>query len=414
MKPTVPDAIPSRPFRFRFLVRGKQTVDLLRIALLSLARCHPEVSVVVVDANDRPVIDINLFGIDLDHAVVHVPPGDDAVASQVGRGSRRHLFHWRHSPEVRVALPPFDGFDVHTDADLLFLRPMDLAALAEPLGVGRIAAAMDESTLAHYAAVSTTGGRRAGALLGAEPGGPMWQTGLVFSDPADDGGLYDRVWRAAVGIAATGGIADLPDDDMAIFAAVLGYGGPLWHRALALGHDWNYISDTEKDPGVFGRVAHYGGRRAKEHLLTEAVRMFPPRNIDRRMPWGSFFRQADVGTKAPTRGVFDFLPLDGQQNPMALLPLPLCLTWAVPEGVTQMYMEATTRFTARPDEEADGCSVTFHVHGDGRLVERVVYGRDSSFMIAPSGATTITVICVGDRPGLALETHGLVIPGDPR
>ena len=404
-----------RRFRFRFLVRGEQSTSLLRLAVLSLARCNPAVSVVVVYANDQPAIDPGLFGSELDHAVVHVPPGEDAVAKAVGRGSRRHLFHWRHSPEVRAALPAFDGFDVHADADLLFLRPLDLIALVEPLAAGRIAAVVDESTLDHFAAVSAdAGGPSTAAMPTAEPGGQMWQTGLIFSDPTDDGGLYDHVWQAALDTAASGRLAELPNDDMAIFAALLGFGGPLWHRALALGHDWNYVSDELKDPGVFGRVAHYGGRRAKDHLLMSAARMFPLHDAGRAVPWGSLFRQADAGNGRAVRGLFGSLPLDGRRPVTPLLPLPLCLTWLVPHGVERMHLDATTVVATRPDERPEDSHVTFHVHHDGRMVRRVVQHGDPSLTVLPAGATTVTLIAVADRPGLALRTHGLVFTGDPR
>ena len=61
-------------------------------------------------------------------------PPQDAVASCVGRGSPKHLFYWRHSPELLATIDEHSPsrFDVHADTDMLFLRTMDLLKTREP------------------------------------------------------------------------------------------------------------------------------------------------------------------------------------------------------------------------------------------------------------------------------------------
>jgi len=406
----------GKRYRFRFLVRGGQTDDLLRLAVHSLERCHPEAVVAVVDANDRPTVDPDLFGLTLAHDVVHLRPGHDVVAKELGRGSRQHLFHWRHSPEVRAVLPAFDGFDAHADADLLFLRPLDLAALAGPLGDGRIAAAIDESTLDHYEAIGNTAVRSPSVgPYGGSPGGPMWQTGLIFSNPAGDGGFYDLVWAAACRAAEAGGLATLPDDDMALVSAVLGYGSDLWCRALPLGHDWNYITDAVKDPGIFGRVAHYGGRRAKTHLLSRTAPLLPRSGGRPEQPWGTVHRTAGGPHDAigPARGLFDGPLIDEPVPPTSLL-LPLCLTWAVPRRAESIKIVATVSENDW-DRDPGWATAALHVYTDGRLRERIVTAGEGAILTLDiAAASTVTVIAVGDRRGLALRSLELTTTGDSR
>lgn len=90
----------SHHFRVRFVARGERATKLVILAVKSLARCHPGVTVVVVDANDAPALDSAMFQVRIDLHVVHVRPADDAVARAIGRGSRQHLFYWRHSPQL--------------------------------------------------------------------------------------------------------------------------------------------------------------------------------------------------------------------------------------------------------------------------------------------------------------------------
>lgn len=399
----VAPSVTSRRFRFRFVVCGDQAAELLVLAVLSLQRCHPGAHVVVVDANDVPTIDTRLFGTALEHTVLHVRPGLDAIARAVGRATRQHLFYWRHSPELRKALPTFDGLDVHADADLLFLRPLDLAALLGPLSRGRIAAAVDESTLDHYAAVSSEAGASTGATLSGDGfGGPMWQAGLLFSNPADDGGLFDLFWQSAVETADAGGIGSLPNDDMAIFAALLGCGGPLWERALALGHDWNYITDAVKDPGVFGRVAHFGGHRAKDLLLQDTATILTLRDNRRLAAWGTIYRNTIIepcGAR-PLRRLWT-LPAPDSRPDGPQLPVPFCLTWPAPTGAQAVRVTAEL---VVPDDGGGGASVTVLVGVDGRQAGQWVTcdGRVSA-TVTTAGAETVTVIAVGDRPGLILR-----------
>lgn len=396
-------AAASERFRFRFVVRGDQTAELLMLAVQSLERCHPGTHVAVVDANDVPRIDSGLLGTTLRHTVVHIRPGSDPVARIVGRGSRRHLFYWRHSPEVRKALPAFDGFDVHADADLLFLRPLDLAALLGPLSRGRIAASVDESSLDHYAAVSVAAGQTAGGPFpGGRFGGPMWQAGFLFSNPADDGGLFDLFWQATVEVAAAGQLVSLPDDDMAIVAMLLGCGGPLWERALALGHDWNYITDAVKDPGVLGRVAHFGGRRAKGLLLRHAPTMFPARGAYQSAAWGTIYRKEvdDEDGVSPRRGLWILPEPDDGVDTAAPLPVPFCLTWPVPTGVQSLQVAGNT---IAPDGASSPASVAVLVSVDGRQVGRWVTSESEgriSVTVETAAAETVTVITAGNRAGL--------------
>jgi hypothetical protein len=240
------DHAPARAFRFRFVARGEPTNTLVTSAVYSLKRCHPSVGVIVVDANDVPTLARTQFHDAGEFEVIHVVPEMDGVAKAVGRGSRRHLFYWRHSPQLIDALPQVDQFDVHSDADIIFLRPFDLRALLGPLEQGRIAAAIDESTLDYYQTVQAL------APASGAQGGPLLQGGLVFRNPADDGGFYTRFWELAEQVAASGQLSDLPWDDMSILSMLLTQGGPLWERLLILGHEWNFISDANKDPGVFG------------------------------------------------------------------------------------------------------------------------------------------------------------------
>ena len=125
-----------------------------------------------------------------------MPPSNDDVAHCVGRGSPRHLYYWRHSPELRAALGDPDGlYDVHADADVLFLRPMPLVSLIPHLEAGRVAMAIDRATIDYYRLTEDLlhrGSSIAVSLDGSR--GPMVQGGLMFRNPADDGGLLQRMW----------------------------------------------------------------------------------------------------------------------------------------------------------------------------------------------------------------------------
>jgi hypothetical protein len=140
----------SERFQFRFVARGDYANALVVFAVESLRRCHPNVGILVIDANDSPILARTAFGRCQHPTTVHVPPGEDEISRVVGRGSPRHLFYWRHSPQVLNALPSSDRYAVDADCDIVFLRPMDLRSLLGPLARGRIAATVDESSLDYY------------------------------------------------------------------------------------------------------------------------------------------------------------------------------------------------------------------------------------------------------------------------
>lgn len=367
-------ALASHRFRFRFVARGEQATKLVALAVQSLARCHPGAAVVVVDANETRALNRDLFRVPTDLQVVHVRPTDDPVARVVGRGTRQHLFYWRHSPQLRQVLPPCDRYDVHADSDLLFLRPMDLSSLLRPVGRGRVAAAVDESSLEHHAALGVMASSPAAALFPAVGvGGPLLQAGLIFTDPCNDGGLYDLCWDLAVVAARSGHLSQLPADDMCIVTAVLGQGGPLWERLLPLGHDWNYITDAVKDPGVFGCVAHYGGR-AKALLLARTSELLPPQGDD-GAPWGTVTMPRSAERATVFRGPWQrgsprpgCWPGDSAGAPLAV-PLPFALTWLVPAGVTTAVVAGVLE--ANRGDRMERAGATLFVYVDGRLVRRL-------------------------------------------
>ena len=275
--------VASEWFQFRFVVRGDEAGALVVLAVESLRQCHPNVSIVLVNANDSPTLARAAFGSPPYLTILHIPPGEDEISRVAGRGSPQHLFYWRHSPQVLGALPSSGRYVVHADSDMFFLRPMNLRSLLGPLARGRIAATIDESSLEYYEALGAgTAASVATMLPGAGAGGPLLQGGLMITNPGDDGQIYDRFWAFAVNAARFGHLNDLPWDDMCILTALLGQGGPLWERLLPLGHEWDYISDAQKDPGIFGCVAHYGGRRAKAFILAQRRRVLPAPGHGRR------------------------------------------------------------------------------------------------------------------------------------
>ncbi len=349
--------VASERFRFRFIARGEQACGLVVIAARSLRRCHPDAAIVVVDANDAPAMDAEALGPGVD--LLHVPPGDDAVALAVGRGSRRHLYYWRHSRQLLAALPPDDRYDVHADADLLFVRPLDLGSLLGPLARGRIAAAVDESFLEYYDEV-----QRQPAVGTA---GPLLQGGLLFANPADDGGLYERFWKLAVDAARAGRLAALPWDDMCLLTALLGHGAPLWERLLTLAPEWNYIADARKDPGALGCVAHCGGRTAQAEALRQRDRL-----LSETQAWGT------SGTP----------PLRGPQEPGAV-HTPFALTWPAPPDARACEISA------------EPAGATLLVFVDGRLVRRLLPSDEISTTIRFPKAETVTVVGLGGTPARA-------------
>ncbi|MFD7707538.1 hypothetical protein [Streptomyces sp. NPDC059786] len=369
----------SERFRFRLLARGEKANALAPLAVKSLLRCHPNVEIIVIDANDTPQLDHTMFGMAGAFELLHIVPEEDEVARAVGRGTRHHLFYWRHSPQLLSALPHTDRYDVHCDADIVFLRPLDLASLLGPLAKGRIAAAVDESTLEYYAKLGRLAATTAGGLLpAAGSGGPLLQAGMIFSNPRDDGGFYQEFWKLAVDAANAGCLTDLPWDDMCVVSALLGQGGSLWERLLPLGQEWNYITDTVKDPGIFGCAAHYGGHRAKAFVLGQADRLFPRQETDRaECPWGTATTiDPETGHARLTRGLWQIQdPLDERGNlglprDSLTVGLPFSLTWAIRNDAPDLVLRA--RISAGDAESAqENASAAFFVYVDGRLHQRL-------------------------------------------
>ncbi|MFV0131544.1 hypothetical protein ACLGI4_28205 [Streptomyces sp. HMX112] len=413
----------STRFRFRFVARGWQSNDLVMLAVRSLLCCHPSAHVVVVDANDEPMLAAEHFGPGGNVTVVHLRPDDDPVSRAAGKGTAGHLFYWRHSPALLGSLPPWPGYDVHADADLLFLRPMDLSALKGPLARGRIAAVVDESTMDYYSEL----GRRASMPLTAMldtpgAGGPLLQAGLLFSNPADDGGFYDLLWRFAVTAAEAGLLHTVPSDDMGVVSSLLGRRGPLWERSLPLGHEWNYISGALKDPGVFGCVAHFGGRRAKKFLLAQSGDLFPPDADVSRTPWGSM--RLPVGPRRPTvvRGLWrrTWLPADefdetapsvggaapARDGASIEIALPFCLSWRVPPGHPTALVDGIIRARRTEAPAEDGAEPVLFVYLDGHLIGRVpAEGFRFRCPVRLGKAETITLIGTSPSSGHTLRLH---------
>jgi hypothetical protein len=319
-------------FRFRFVSRGERANRLTWLSVRALLWCHPGVRIAVVDGNDEPQLAPEDFpGAEL----VHIAPGNDMVAAKVGRGSRKHVFYWRHSPEVLAALPHDTKFSVYMDSDIILMRPMDLPSLLGPLERGRIGASVDESTLAYSGLLQ--GRAHVLSPLHAVPGGggPLLQGGLVFSPTIDDGDLYQEFWRLAECAAAENVIELLPFDDMTLLTLLLTRGGRLWERWLPLGHEWNYITAADKEPGAFAVGAHYGGFRAKALVLEESIRFTTSDSpVD---AWGSTLSEIVDGRCSFSRGVICGAP-EGLYVRHRVVS-PFALSWRVPAGCQAVTIE---------------------------------------------------------------------------
>jgi hypothetical protein len=365
----------SQRFRFRFVARGEVFTKGLLCTVESLRRCHPGASIVVVDANDEAALDSRQLP---DRCkLVHLPPSIDEVARCVGRGSPRHLFHWRHSPDFLAALGDPDGlFDVHADTDMLFLRPMDLASLIPHLEAGRVAMAIDRSTIDYYRQTEellSRGSSAAVPLVGSR--GPLVQGGLLFRNPADDGGLLERMWDLVCADARAGMLPAVPWDDMAFLTMLLGHGGPLWGRLLPLGHEWNFISHEGYDPGVLGYVAHYGGAaEQKQFMIDRFSELFP--SVAQTPGLALWEREPDIARVGYGRVGFsgncgyDALKvvIHGKRVREALsLHPPFSVTWRVPAEARLLFFRArfndsaTQRKLGRPQARllayADGVAI---------------------------------------------------------
>lgn len=405
-----PEHPASTRFRFRMVSRGDRANALVVLSVKSLVRCHPNTSILLVDANDTPTLKHDLFDVENNLEIVHAPPDDDDVARAVGRGSRQHLFYWRHSPKLRSALPPSDRYDAYSDADIIFLRPMNLMSLLGPLANGRIAAAVDESSLDHYQQLGVLASHPASTMLPtAGASGPLLQAGLIFTNPTDDGDFYDLFWDFAVSAAKAGHLPDLPSDDMCIVTALLGQGGPLWERQLALGHEWNYITDAQKDPGIFGCAAHYGGHRAKALVLARREELFPPTDqTGSSWAWGTVARVDPATGPALVRGAWPnrvSLPAPSTSHECLTVPVPFALSWLVPKGVKGFQMVATLARTSQQEQE-EQADATFYVYIDGRLAHRLLAQRGQVRVNIHLGtAETVTIIGVSNTPGCQAQLN---------
>jgi len=156
------------------------------------------VGVVVVDANDVPTLERTRFHVPGEFDVVHIVPEVDAVAEAVGRAP---------------AIICFIGA-TRLSCSKLCRRPIDLTSTRTPIlclcvlsiwgpcsGLSNRDASpprSNESTLDYYQAVQAL------AETSGASGGPLLQGGLLFRNPADDGGFYLRFWDFAVEAAASG------------------------------------------------------------------------------------------------------------------------------------------------------------------------------------------------------------------
>lgn len=387
--------LPSERFRFRFVVRGDQAMAMAVLAVGSLLRCHPRTGVVIVDANDHPALTRSMFGADGDIAIIHVRPQDDPVAQATGRGSRPHMFYWRHSPQLLSALPPTTAYDAYSDCDIIYRRPLDLGSVAGPLSRGRIAATVDESSIDYYLSLGSPASEPITAMLpGAGSGGPLLQGGLLFTNPADDGGIYDRFWSFATDVASAGHLAKLPWDDMCILTTLLSQRGPLWERLLPLSHDWDYISDARKDPGLFGCAAHYGGHRAKDLLISRSEQILPA-SRDPRGCWGTVAVPGNAaGAHFISRSAQESPGGGGSGGPPRVL-LPFCLSWPVPEDAASFTVSAAINGPSDCPRSA-----SFIVYVDGHLSFRFPHRNQGIHETLPlTRAETITIVGITQTPG---------------
>jgi hypothetical protein len=360
-----------------------------------------------VDANDVPILGRQSSHTGENLTIVHVPPEEDDIAHELGRGSRQHLFYWRHSPQLLAALPATDAYDVHSDVDILFVRPLDLASLMAPLAKGRIAAAVDESYLDYHTHYETlAAGPAAASLPAAGSGGPLLQGGLLFTNPADDGGFYKLFWDLAVSAARSGNLGSLPWDDMCILTSLLGHGGPLWERLLVLGSDWNYITDAVKEPGVFGRAAHYGGKRAQSWLRAQGESLFPSDETKPCNWWGTVAVSEDSGVSKFVRGPWRRRAEAGGNAGDVHGPLSVPLPFAL----SRIVSDHARTFDFLAAVPGPG-TVVFYLYVDGRLAGMTSPREGRAQMsVGVAGAETVTVIGVGRMPGCHVQLYDLESP----
>ena len=401
------EAPSAERFRFRFLVRGDAASRLIFYATASLNRCHPRAAIVVVDANDEPTV--NQRNLPDGASLVYLPPPQDEVANCLGRGSTKHIFYWRHSPAILAAIGPAQGrFDVHADSDMLFLRPFDLGALIPYLEVGRIAMAIDRSTQDYYQfleKVAPCSGSTAFPVAGSR--GPMVQGGLMFRNPYDDGGLLQLLWEYACRDARTNGLAHAPWDDMAFLSNLLGHSGDLWGRLLPLGHEWNFISNTERDGGVFSYVAHYGGSpkdvdfiAGRYTQLYPSVRALQDLQLWQREPDIVRVGYGRVGLAGESGYDALSVTVTGKriENALSLHP-PFCASWRVHPSADYFSftpsLNDTCRFVGNGEMRV---RLLCYVDGAFRQEERIVGRTGAQLKLQVRDAESVTLIGVTAEP----------------
>jgi hypothetical protein len=267
----------------------------------------------------------------------------------------------------------------------MFLRPMDLTSLVAPLQHGRIAAAVDESTINYFGMIRRAAGYTSRLLPVVGTGGPLLQAGMVFTNPADDGDVFAQFWQLALATARTGHIDRLPFDDMCLLTALLGQGGPLWERLLPLGHEWNYITSETQDPGIFGCAAHYGGHRAKSFLLAHQHDFSPQ---DDETCWGSITDHQAAPLQADVQALRLWRSWSNGPAQSEAVPIPFALSWNIPYGADRFEFQART---------STGGSATFLLYIDGRLAGRAWTSGGSAATVLEFGqANVVTVIAVTD------------------
>lgn len=313
----------QKRFRFRFISRGEEANKLTQLAVHALQWCHPGVCITVIDANDRPQLNIENFPkINL----IHITPSNDEIAQRVGRGSKKHLFYWRHSPMVLSAIPKDTEFVVYMDSDIIVVRPMDLSSIVEPLKNGRIGIAVDESLITYTNLIQERANSIASILNVPGSCGPLLQGGLIFSCINNDGNFCKEFWSLAK-IAANENILDLlPFDDMTLLTLLFTYGGKLWNRWLPLSPEWNFITAAGQDPGVFAIGAHYGGYHAKNYLLKNSAQFKISNTAE--FAWGSISSLWKDERWYFSRGVILGIPKD--KFILYYLKSPFSLSWTCP------------------------------------------------------------------------------------
>ena len=277
-------------------------------------------------------------------------------------------------------MPTDSRYDVYIDSDVILLRPMPLIDLTGPLGRGRIAAAVDEDTLSFIHAYESNAYKINKTIPGFREIGPLIQAGLIFSNRQDDGGLYKIFWQNAETAAKAGLLKDLPYDDMALLTVLMSQGASLWERFLPLGHHWNFITDAQKDPGLYAIGTHYGGRRAKK-IVRDNMPWFtaPDNDID---AWGSVALAQPEGGRRFQSGLIRGHKIGAEI--VHKVQVPFALSWIKRE-------KSTGRIDISFDDKVVGSIVVLL---GSEFQTRVEIDRNGSARLSIPGDTTgvITII----------------------